>query len=505
MRANSCWMATATLLAAILLDGSTARGQLLWSFETGLEGWEATGYTDSDFISLATSAMGATDGTQSMVVETGPTYGWDVRSSVSAGDAARYAAFNAAAANLEGYTLDFDVSITPDSFSSLTDPGGYFLLNVAVNSDTTGFKQSLNVTPNLAGLTNNTFPISIPMASLPVSANSSFYQLNIGSNSDHTNGGGGEGAKYFIDNIRLTALPTLVETTLFSWETPDNPATTEVNEQFEGWVPGFHDGHVHSISTDGATDGSYALEIDRRSRTSPNFSWGSQFLISSDVDPDPEVEQIDPTLQAQIDDLVENINGATAIAFDVRIGDNFPYSGGYAKFGVHFTDDTGAFYDAEGQSFNGPVEGDTGTVTIPLSSMLDNTSGLTLEQAGLLVGTHFLRIGLSTNTDVPGFYQIDNFRVISEVSTDNADFDGDGDVDGEDFLAWQAGLGVGTTLADGDANGDGTVDSSDLAIWQDQYGTATPAAAAGNIPEPQTLVLAIVALGGAGLLRRRRP
>ncbi|MCA9235595.1 MAG: hypothetical protein KDA44_08980 [Planctomycetales bacterium] len=492
-----------------LFCGPAAQAQLLWSFETGLEGWQATGYNDSDFISIGTSASAATEGTQSLVVETGPSYGWDVLSNVGAGDAARYNAFNAVAANPDAYSLDFDVVFTPDSFGSTSSIGNYFLMNVAVNSDTTGFKQSLNVSPNIIDAVAGTptyplvYPISVPMALLPVSENSGFYQLNIGTNSDHVNGGGGEGVKYYLDNIRFTQLPQVVETTLFSWETPDNPATTEVNEQFEGWTPGFGTGHTHAITTVGATDGTYALEIDRSSQTSPNFTWGSQFQISSDTNPDPEIEDIDATLQATIDDLVGKINGATAVAFDVRIGDNFPYSAGYAKFGVHFTDSTGAFYDAEGASFNGPVEGDTGTVTIQLSNMIDNTSGMSLADAGLLVGTTYLRIGLSTNTDGPGLYQIDNFRVISEVSTDNADFNADGVVDGGDFLAWQRGYGTGTTLAEGDANGDGMVNDADLAIWQENFGTTAAAAAVGAVPEPQTIALAVLAATGLLGVRRR--
>ena len=54
-----------------------------------------------------------------------------------------------------------------------------------------------------------------------------------------------------------------------------------------------------------------------------------------------------------------------------------------------------------------------------------------------------------------------------------ADFDGDNDVDGTDFLAWQRGFGTisGATKSDGDANGDGAVNGVDLAIWNSAYGT----------------------------------
>ena len=53
------------------------------------------------------------------------------------------------------------------------------------------------------------------------------------------------------------------------------------------------------------------------------------------------------------------------------------------------------------------------------------------------------------------------------------DFDGDGDVDGRDFLAWQRGYGTqapDATKSDGDADGDTDVDGDDLTVWQGQYG-----------------------------------
>jgi hypothetical protein len=60
----------------------------------------------------------------------------------------------------------------------------------------------------------------------------------------------------------------------------------------------------------------------------------------------------------------------------------------------------------------------------------------------------------------------------STVAPATADFDGDGDVDGRDFLTWQRGYGMttGATLAHGDSNADGDVDGDDLATWQETYG-----------------------------------
>ena len=57
------------------------------------------------------------------------------------------------------------------------------------------------------------------------------------------------------------------------------------------------------------------------------------------------------------------------------------------------------------------------------------------------------------------------------------DFDGDGDVDGADFLAWQRGeVSMPPAMAD-------------LVTWQDNYGGPPPSAALATIPEPTTLLL----------------
>jgi hypothetical protein len=60
-----------------------------------------------------------------------------------------------------------------------------------------------------------------------------------------------------------------------------------------------------------------------------------------------------------------------------------------------------------------------------------------------------------------------------------ADFNGDGNVNGDDFLRWQRGLGTESPFAsklDGDADNDRDVDADDLAVWKSQFGNPTPAA-----------------------------
>jgi hypothetical protein len=91
-------------------------------------------------------------------------------------------------------------------------------------------------------------------------------------------------------------------------------------------------------------------------------------------------------------------------------------------------------------------------------------------------------------------------------TSNNADFDGDGDVDGGDFLTWQRGVGATgqPNKATGDANGDGNVTGADLAIWRQQFGTTPPsgAIAAAAVPEPAVGVLAIGAIAFLAVRRR---
>jgi hypothetical protein len=62
------------------------------------------------------------------------------------------------------------------------------------------------------------------------------------------------------------------------------------------------------------------------------------------------------------------------------------------------------------------------------------------------------------------------------------DFDGDNDVDGNDFLVFQRGFGS-------------TYDASDLADFKNNFGTHSAGAVAGAVPEPAAAVLMLVAAG----------
>jgi hypothetical protein len=92
-----------------------------------------------------------------------------------------------------------------------------------------------------------------------------------------------------------------------------------------------------------------------------------------------------------------------------------------------------------------------------------------------------------------------------------ADFDGDLDVDGADFLTWQQHVGAtGDALQiHGDADGDGAVTAADLDTLRSEFGgsldsfpgvTNVPAAA---VPEPSAAAMVTLATLGAVARRRR--
>ncbi len=94
------------------------------------------------------------------------------------------------------------------------------------------------------------------------------------------------------------------------------------------------------------------------------------------------------------------------------------------------------------------------------------------------------------------------------ASGDNADFNGDGVVDGADFLAWQRGYGTlsSAELTHGDANDDGLVDAADLNAWQEAFGTSAPpvgASIAAAVPEPTSFGVGAAALSLVTAIARR--
>lgn len=97
--------------------------------------------------------------------------------------------------------------------------------------------------------------------------------------------------------------------------------------------------------------------------------------------------------------------------------------------------------------------------------------------------------GNNFSVDVP-------FRSILAVRIDRAqgqpgDFDGDGDVDGDDFLVWQRG------------ESPSPLSQEDLAAWQESYGSVSDVNDSLTVPEPASLYSGVLCVLLAGVLRGR--
>jgi hypothetical protein len=86
-----------------------------------------------------------------------------------------------------------------------------------------------------------------------------------------------------------------------------------------------------------------------------------------------------------------------------------------------------------------------------------------------------------------------------------ADFDEDGDVDGDDLARWQSGFGEDVLHGDGNADADSDADGADLLTWQQQVGSGVSAAATGQtIPEPSAAMMLVMALGALATRASRK-
>ena len=158
----------------------------------------------------------------------------------------------------------------------------------------------------------------------------------------------------------------------------------------------------------------------------------------------------------------------------------------------YFTDDLSGEYFMLANTFHGDSL-DAAAAAVDFTLMFDSSVN-SIWRLNRLTGLaeELVLISNILNLTLPGGTG-DLFKfgdgLFAGLTISTADFNGDGFVDGNDFLIFQRGLGVGSTLAEGDANGDMIVDDADLAIWETQYGTSPLAAATAAVPEPATALL----------------
>lgn len=147
-------------------------------------------------------------------------------------------------------------------------------------------------------------------------------------------------------------------------------------------------------------------------------------------------------------------------------------------------------------------------------------------QGAVVPNAYIVGIEEAQNNDFQDLVYI--IRNVTAVPAETGDFNNDAVVDGNDFLAWQRGLGsTNAQRADGDSNSDGDVDAGDLAVWRQQFGqggavlvlataTSTPHLTSGVTSQPAGLDVsqlrgayeqvygARLDATGSGLVRARR-
>jgi len=103
----------------------------------------------------------------------------------------------------------------------------------------------------------------------------------------------------------------------------------------------------------------------------------------------------------------------------------------------------------------------------------------------------FINPGPGMAWDASHLYTTGIIRVIEGGLS--ADYDGDGDVDGNDFLVWQNNFPAfgGATVATGDSDKDADVDGEDFLAWQNQFPTRKPLVIT---PEPTSGVLFAISI-----------
>jgi hypothetical protein len=145
---------------------------------------------------------------------------------------------------------------------------------------------------------------------------------------------------------------------------------------------------------------------------------------------------------------------------------------------------------------------DAGTFTIKGASpaiLANGVNDLALEFAARSSAHIVAWTGANSSGDDRGF-SVDGIHVQPAVPF-NADFDGDAQIDGNDLLAWQRGIGKAPATNPGNANGDNVIDHLDLQVWSTQFGQ--PASAGIVVPEPVDLAWSACILLLVGRLVQR--
>jgi hypothetical protein len=168
---------------------------------------------------------------------------------------------------------------------------------------------------------------------------------------------------------------------------------------------------------------------------------------------------------------------------------NFPFGG----YDIQLLASNNSVFTIMGQ--------ETNAAAIPAGEFTNRT--IEVDSSTLAAGLYgqalYIRLG---TTVAGGITDFDNVRL--EIVPPAGDFNGDLQVNNEDFLIWQRGFGIasGAAVTEGDADDDGDVDGDDLTKWKMNFGFGSTSVAAAT-PEPSAGLLGWISLGGCCLRFRR--
>jgi hypothetical protein len=262
-----------------------------------------------------------------------------------------------------------------------------------------------------------------------------------------------------------------------------------------------------------------------------NSSAGNEYTLSSlqlDIDGDLDINAPDPSIFFDFQIRTATFVGGQ-IVFDgfTHVFPPAEQSGGYvvtkganSYLNLPFAEgdvigDGADEFIRNGFGPPGPPDNNTFNVAIdeggPVTQFLagvDNFVGFILDTGDYgWIRVQYDATSPGTLTFLDGAYEDSGAPIVAGgggASEDSADFDGDGDVDGQDFLTWQRGVGTTGTgsPSTGDANDDFDVDGDDLAVWRSQFGGAGSLGTVSAVPEPAAFAMAAW-LVAAAVYRRR--
>lgn len=192
----------ATALALPIVGA--AQGQLLFDFESGLQGWTAAGFGNgTEFVGVgATGATGGSAQAMSLGHDSGG-FSWDATFAMDGTDAAS-TALNAALANRVGKAIEFDLTYRANDLPTFVD---FANVSFSIQSDDAGFPfRQIDGLGEINVAADGTQTISVPLdaaAFNDITAVGGFGRFTIGLN---TNAGRGTSTAY-VDNIRIVPEP----------------------------------------------------------------------------------------------------------------------------------------------------------------------------------------------------------------------------------------------------------------------------------------------------------